>query len=399
MSVGIINASKFVTSGSKAFGKFIDYIDRDDAIENSNFASADFNLFADYMDDSEKSEGLFDSTGRFLSKDDKIKIKKVFANAQENGSCLWQQVYSFDMDWLKENGIFDADKNFFNEAQLREYTVLAVEKMLKTEEFEKAAWVASIHHNTEHMHIHVAMVDTNVMWTENEGRCRRDLSGNLYQRGKIKQKSIEAGKSEFVAQIVGDKEMNTAINEIIRNRIIATTKEKLPEIYFDKEIQDAFLHLVQKLPHDDLRLLKYGNNAMKSYKTEIDNLSKLIITKNFTSEINELQDLLNQKADIYKKAYGDSGRNYATGKMDELYSRLGNTILRECTKIIKYGTENPTARVDYQNEKINFSVNRISGQQLRTSISQLRRAFGKDIESMKNEAKYLELAREQGYDL
>ena len=92
--------------------------------------------------------------------------------------------------------------------------------------------------------------------------------------------------------------------------------------------------MIQALP-DDMRLWKYGNNAMDSYRSKIDHISDMILKKYFEEDLKDLDKILDNISKQYAAAYGDSrqGSDFKKGKKDDLRYRMGNAILSECRKI------------------------------------------------------------------
>ena len=107
MSAGIINKMKFVSPVGKDYKKFIDYIDREET--KAYISIKDFDKYTDYMGNPDKSTGVFNNTKDNLDKKDLKKIKEQFLNAQNDSSPLWQIVYSFDNDFLRENNLLSPE--------------------------------------------------------------------------------------------------------------------------------------------------------------------------------------------------------------------------------------------------------------------------------------------------
>ena len=105
MKAGIVLVNKYCNINDRRFSGYINYIDRDEATRNDNMEK--FNLYQDYMDNPEKSTGVFTEEKDFMSMSEKQQLKKVFQKAQENGSLMWQPVISFDNEWLEENGLYN----------------------------------------------------------------------------------------------------------------------------------------------------------------------------------------------------------------------------------------------------------------------------------------------------
>ena len=68
---------------------------------------------------------------------------------------------------------------------------------------------------------------------------------------------------------------------------------------------------------------------MKPIRSEIDELSDLYLSVYHGEEMKRIKELLKIQAARYMAAYGDTGKDYATGKLEDLHKRLGNIILAE----------------------------------------------------------------------
>src|SRR5699024_848391 len=127
MSPAVVLRSKFVTPGSSVFNNYINYMDREDAKRNVeiNYASEHendidvFYQFMDYMDDDTKQGELFTTDQDYLNDTEKQKGQKKFLDAQENESPMWQDVISFDKDWLEKQGVYNSENNSVDEPKMR----------------------------------------------------------------------------------------------------------------------------------------------------------------------------------------------------------------------------------------------------------------------------------------
>ncbi|EOS7974970.1 hypothetical protein DZ775_RS14760, partial [Enterococcus hirae] len=110
VKAAIVTKWKFVMSNNKKFQKYINYIDRDEATRSKEFQQ--YNIlesdgYNQYMENPEKSSGLFTANKNRLSKEERNTVKKLFRQAQKNDSLMWQDVVSFDTNWLIEVGLYD----------------------------------------------------------------------------------------------------------------------------------------------------------------------------------------------------------------------------------------------------------------------------------------------------
>ena len=386
---GIVLVQKFIQPGGAAYKGYVDYMDRPEAIgSRSDLRDYDiFGTYQEYMGNPEKSTGLFNNDEDYISSAEKEQIKKIFNQSGKQGGILYQTVLSFEPEWLKENGIMDSDGHI-HEDLLREYTRIAVNTIQEKEDMKSFVWTAAVHYNTAHPHIHIAMVDPNPSWIPGRGRCKVDAEGNLYQRGKWKESTMAAAKSRIVNKVLNLADTNKEINEIMRDRIIYQGKVNSFHRDYDPQIEGAFSDLLQSLP-EDMRLWKYGNNAMDLYRSQIDYISDMILKNYFEEDLKDLDKILDNISKQYAAAYGESkqGADFKKGKEKDLRYRMGNAVLSECRKIERNARMQKNGRQRgrpllktgalYRNK---YVVSR--------ALNSLRKIAYKNIQSMKNQAAY-----------
>ncbi len=397
-SPGVVLVTKFVQGDSKVYKSYVDYIDREEAVRNRAFK--DFTCFgeyvSDYMDNHEKTYGLFTERKNFLNAEEKGELKNLFSRAQKEGSLMWQTVISFDNTFLMENGLFDLTTADIDEAKLREYTRKTMATLLEKENLSDAVWSASVHKNTDNIHVHIATVQPKPSWVIGRGRCREAENGRLYQRGKFKQGSINAAKSTFANCIVRDRVDNQKINSILRDRLLMNART-FSLLNQDEDLRQEFISLVDRLP-DDLRLLKYGNNAMKAYREDIDHLTTAMIERYFPGDFAELKKALEEADEAYQAIYGDGKRKFSDNHLADLRKRMGNAVLQQA---IDYKKEQRMKGVLQDNEQKSLSQNasRVHTElQSQRHVSHMRKslqiAFGKTRDNLKNQAAYRRLMDE-----
>lgn len=345
IKAGVIIKTKFCKPNSKKFKEYINYIDREEAKGKSNVSK--YNLFADYMGNPEKSTGLFTSEKDLLTEKEKIDLKRQMELAQEKGSLMWQTVISFDNRWLSENGLYEHDTKNLDEERIKSITRKALEKMLQNEKFEDPLWSAAIHFNTDNIHVHVATVDPKLSrptkkfvqyrYIKRDGELIKepvlDGNGNMTYRqefvGRFKGTSILKCKSTIVNQIVNEKGLNKQINTLIRDNIVGS-KKKNP-LYEDLPFRKSFLELHKAMPDVDRKMWNYNNGIMNELRPQIDEITNAYIRWYHPGDFEKLQDLIKEQKETYEKAYGDSksGNYFAANKTQDLYTRMGNAILKE----------------------------------------------------------------------
>ena len=318
---GVTLMQDFCVARSSEFQSYIDYMAREEAQRNQAFQT--FNVFHDYMENPEKSTGLFTATKDHLTMDEKKELKEIFQTAQDNESLMWQTVISFDNRWLKKNHVYDSKHGILDEKKLKEVARAAIGTMLEKEGMDLAVWTASFHYNTDNIHIHFATVEP---YPTREFMM---YQGQIERRGKFKRKNIEAAKSKVVNELMQTREINQKINQTIRRDIVKAKEQR--SLAENPVFRKKFLALYESLPNLPQNMITYNNSIMSRQRKQIDEISKLYLKTYHEAEYTELKALLKHQSELYSEAYGfgQIDRSYAEGKEKELLERLGNAVLRE----------------------------------------------------------------------
>lgn len=413
IKAGVVVVTKFCRAGSSVFASYINYIDRKEAVRTEN--DYKYNLYQDYMSNPEKTTGLFTEFSDLKTDAEKKELKRVFEKAQENDSLMWQTVISFDNRWLEENGLYQSKDRVLDEERLKGITRSAVRKMLEKEGLQNAVWSAAVHYNTDNIHIHIASVEPHPMREKKayiqyeekmvNGRMRKqpilDQNGKPVvkreYKGTFKPKSIEACRREVVNEIIREKENNLKINSIIRDSIVKQKREH--PLAKDKELCSLFLKLYRDMPDCNRNMWNYNNPIMNPQKKQIDAISQKYIEKYHGAEYQEFLSLINAQAEKYKKAYGESSdRNYTEGKLNDLYTRMGNAVLTEIRAFDKQ-QDIKTARewlnrVSQQGDGSNLNHKQMRASQVRwgvnltTTLSNLKKGLKSEWEKTQLEREH-----------
>lgn len=372
--VGIVHKRKWVKSSSEKFSSYINYIDREEAVRN--YKLDEYSLFNDYMGNPKKCGNLFTSDRDFLSEDESKKLKRCFSIAQENGSFMWQDVFSFDNEWLEKYGMYDRRTGALDEKRLMEAVRNSMTEMIERENFDSLIWSASMHFNTDNIHIHIASVELNPTRYTNED-------------GFMQYKNLYRMKSKFANTLIDRSKEQKKINDIMRNNIINGKKE----ISFNKDIEMKRLvtEIIKKLP-EDKRQWQYGYNSLNEVKPLLDELTSYYIKNYKKDDFEELINSLDAEEEYLKEVYGEGEKyfykNYKKNKIDELYYRMGNSLLREIkTEVIKKN-DNKSFIKNYSYTNLVLTAK---------DIKRLKKVFDKDFEKIKNEIAYERLQREIEY--
>ncbi len=436
-SPGVVAVNTFCRADSKYFAGYIGYMDREEAVRKEHIE--DFDLFSEYMGymgnrtktktsgQPEKISGLFTADADVLIGDEIGKLKEVYKQAQKNGSLMWQTVISFDNSWLAEMGVYDRETHILDEKRMRTAVRTSVNAMLQNENLENAVWSGAFHYNTDNIHVHIAAVEPEPMrekkrykqyevvqvkgkWqykrnkNPETGRMERvpilDSAGNEVETeeyvGRFRGNSLKKLKHIMVQELTNDKDTNIQINSLIRETLVGSLRDY--ELYQDPVFREQFLTLYRKLP-EDRRVCNYGNNAMKPLRGEIDALSRMYLERYHKGEYEELLILLSKQGRRYQIAYGGEKNNYYEKKVDDLYSRLGNTILKEMrmldSRVIPNSLEtvNSPGKIS-ASEIIRPKKNYLAARDIRSAFYWLKRSLDQALEHYRNTMDY-ELLQEK----
>lgn len=372
--VGIVHKRKWVKSSSEKFSSYINYIDREEAVRN--YKLDEYSLFNDYMGNPKKCGNLFTSDRDFLSEDESKKLKRCFSIAQENGSFMWQDVFSFDNEWLEKYGMYDRRTGALDEKRLMEAVRNSMTEMIERENFDSLIWSASMHFNTDNIHIHIASVELNpTRYTKEDGFMQYK---NLYRM-----------KSKFANTLIDRSNEQKKINDIMRNNIINGKKEI--SFHQDIEMKRLVTEIIKRLP-EDKRQWQYGYNSLHEVKPLLDELTSYYIKNYKKDDFEKLINSLDDEEEYLKEVYGEGEKhfykNYKKNKIDELYYRMGNSLLREIkTEVIKKN-DNKSFIKNYSYTNLVLTAK---------DIKRLKKVFDKDFEKIKNELAYERLQREIEY--
>ena len=394
---------KFVMSNNKKFQKYINYIDRDEATRTKEFHQ--YNIlesdgYNHYMEDPEKSSGLFTANKDHLSQKERQVVKNLFRKAQNNDSLMWQDVVSFDTNWLTEVGLYNPKTDTLNESKVMNAIRVAMNEQLNAEKLKNSAiWTAAIHYNElHHIHVHIAIVEPEP--TREYGTFTRK-DGSTYQarKGYRSKKNVDRFRSQVMSQLLDRDQPLAQISSMIRTQLgkHKGSMRQLP----DSELTYLYDKIYQSLPPDRSKW-KYNINAMNSVRPTIDRFITTYLNTYEKNEFNELQNLLDENSAFYMNLYGEGTKefqranDFKTNKNAELYSLLGNSLLKEMSNQYKAEHEIPTrdGSVDW-NKLLSQQSKNGSSHSVKPDLSMVKKALKKDFQSIKNQQVYLKNMRER----
>ncbi|MGL5714276.1 MAG: MobP2 family relaxase, partial [Paraclostridium sp.] len=239
---------------------------------------------------------------------------------------------------------------------------------------DSAIWNGAIHYNTDNIHIHVAI-------------CEPEPTR---QRGKRTQKTLDIMKSKFINELLNTKDLYKEINKNIREDIVDTKKDF--SCSNDKEMKKLLKKAIKSLPKDK-RHWHYGYNTMSESNKHIDEITKYYINKYKKNEFETLCKNLDKQEELIKETYGvgerEKYKDYKQNKIDELYKRMGNTIIKEMKENIEFkSNKNMKNLLPNLNLKIS-----------KADIKKIEKSLSNDIDSYKNISLYEKLQQQIEHEL
>jgi len=193
-------------------------------------------------------------------------------------------------------------------------------------------------------------------------------------------------KSKVVNNIVDRSPELQKINGIIRDNIVTVKRGR--SSYRDKKLRGMFLNLYRTLP-DDRRLWFYNMNALSSVRPEIDRFTKAYISMYHKQDFEELTRKLNEQQEFLRSVYGTGKeelyKNYSKTKIKDLYTRMGNAVLRE---LRNYDKKIYPRHIKKKAEK---GATKYRGS---SALYNLKKALKKDYGSAKNQIEFERLQQD-----
>lgn len=405
MSVGVVAHFKFAPPNARKYSSYIRYMARDEASraavyrEESNFAfdqlkKKDYEAYNYYMSNPEKASGLFDNTSNHLSQEGIKALQKQFQKAHQAESNMWQIVVSFDNQWLEKFGAYEPGKHKLDEVLVMNAARRGINEVLKTAHMEQAVWSGAVHYNTDNIHIHFAVVEPIPTKAKRWYQDKETGKWKYERPGYLPYQAIRRLKSQVANTIADRVQEHRKFDDLIREQV--GNRENLKyRLRASFHLQKLYQQLYQVLP-DDKRLWRYNNNAMAAFRPQIDAISQYYIDHFKSKEFQELKERLSLEKDFIKETYGESQKmksraeDYETAKLHELYSQLGNTILKD---LIRYDRQLKGQR------QTSTQVIPFQSQSLSINLYALKRTFQKTREELLRQREFERLQREMEQEI
>ena len=351
------------------FEKYVSYMGRKYALESkkkmTKTEEEEMSLLNKHIEDLSPEEmkegveaeeilsGVFSKNKNVITSNDLNEIKELVGKAQNKGSVYYQDVISFDADFLIEQKLYDPVTDILDENRIRNASHKMMEQLFKDEQIEEnnGFWFASIHRNTEHIHIHFGTVEK-----ENRRKLVEvKVDGETFYepKGKRKQSTLDHMKTTFANSLV-DRTSELSRISNLRNNLV-------------QEVKKEYLQSKEKQPNREVTLLQeiynglpsnkkdwtYGSKRMPNEtRNKIDELTGLLMKDN--PIFNGYKEAVDKESSFQKGLYGESERedkDYAKNQMKDMQKRMGNSLLKELKKKNPY-EDNPLYQFQQKNEQI-----------------------------------------------
>lgn len=357
-----------------SFDDYVDYMNREEARKEG--IKIEYESYNDYMGNPNKDGSLFTKYKNSLDEKGLEKVKRLFKVAQNKKSNLWQDVFSFDNEWLEKQGLYDSKTKILDEEKIQ----IAVRKAMDTLEKKsgkKYFWSASFHYNTDNIHVHIGSVQLE----------------KIDRRGKRKLSAINAMKSSFANSLIDFNKEYQKINEVIREKLVYNARNY--DFTKDKELKSDIKKIMKLLPRDK-KQWQYKYNTLYEVRPILDKITTQFIEENMNKEFKELNKLLDDHEERLKNLYGEgkyeSYKNYKETKIKELYTRMGNATLKQIKELYstknyreKEFSKNNSAKENNINEDYSTFNDESFEDRLKNKFSNLHQYSEKNIELIKEQ--------------
>jgi hypothetical protein len=335
-SPGIVSVMRFERPGDEHFSGYINYINRSDAMRAKHFKdwnAVNYDGYNHYMENPEKSTGIFTAGKDQLDLDARKQLRQSFEKAERNGSVMWQTVVSFDNTFLVEHGLYDLQTQAVDQQKLRTAIRTGMTKLLANEGLTASAlWSASIHLNTDNIHVHIATVEPDpqreFMTFERDGKVIQE------RKGYLKAGTLSKFKSAVANEMLNRDPSLAQISSLIRDRLPAHQQpwRNLP----DRQLMNYYKQIYSKLP-DDRRQWRYNMTGMKALRPLLDGFASRYMQLYHKTELEAFDSQLMAEVNFREFLYGKGQpgkeenrvQDYYDHKYDELFARMGNSVLKE----------------------------------------------------------------------
>lgn len=248
--------------------------------------------------------------------------------AKKHGSMLWTDVVSFDNRWLERQGLYNPETGELKSEALREASRKMLNVLGQKEQLNQPFWLASVHRNTDNIHIHFAIME------KENSRKMVDVGGEMQPRGNFKQSTIYAMKSAFANELVDLSRVQARITEE-RSNVREAVYQNAKEAMNRPDFRDRLNAFIKRLPADRRKWNYQSLHRMDpSLTKELDKITDELLKDD--PHLEKYKDLVGDVDEFYKEQYGktkNEHKHYADNQLKDLKKRAGNRLLHDLSNL------------------------------------------------------------------
>lgn len=248
--------------------------------------------------------------------------------AKKHGSMLWTDVVSFDNRWLERQGLYNPKTGELKSEALRGASRKMLDVLGKREQLNQPFWLASVHRNTDNIHIHFAIME------KENSRKMVDVGGEMQPRGNFKQSTIYAMKSAFANELVDLSRVQARITEE-RSNVREAVYQNAKEAMNRSDFRDRLNAFIKLLPADRRKWNYQSLHRMDpSLTKELDKITDELLKDD--PHLEKYKDLVGDVDEFYKEQYGktkNEHKHYADNQLKDLKKRAGNRLLHDLSNL------------------------------------------------------------------
>lgn len=301
------------------FEGYLGYTDRDAAAKLEN-------LIDSYQ---EKRYPTFSQGSYELTEAEHNRLINNLKTAQVNETVLWYGVISFSPEFIREAGLID-ENNQVNQRAIKSAVMRSMPEMLQNEALDnnETFWWADIHLNTDHVHVHVAISQTENTRPEKDGQPLGMFSETTFRNFKAgihRELSSDRSRSR-VREIQQDLDQ---INKVLPGKAVEEARNNRQQMELLRRIQAALPN------YKDKRRWRASNHSKEFQKAQklTDELVDSLLDNQLKDEYTNFKQLVEERDQIYRQAYGQRIKDTTKAKDERLRTLIKNRIYRSLKDI------------------------------------------------------------------
>ena len=142
------------------------------------------------------------------------------------------------------------------------------------------------------------------------------------------------------------------------------------------------------MPDCNRNMWNYNNPVMASVRKDLDELSTHYLNEHHREEFADFKTRIGVQSEKYEEAYGSTGKTYEEGKMKDLYTRLGNAILKE---VRMFDAEQRELAAEENRQEYTKQI--AGGMSLASAVNRMGKGLKSEWEKARNEREHDQMMR------